>query len=253
MKFSVIIPARISSTRFPGKVLYEIKGLPMIEHVRRRALMSLHVQDVIVATCDEEIQSIVKSFNGNVIMTSANHNNGTQRISEASKQINSDYVILLQGDEPCIFPSMIDDLIKKITKENLSFYNAVCPINDKKVLYDKSSVKCAVDSNSIIKNCFRISPYTSSFLSQKKFIFKMLGLMAFENNLLKKVDELPLSNLAQLESIEQLNLLYNNIILKPYFVENDPPSVNYKKDLDSVFVELNKKKQKNLLTKSLKI
>ena len=77
--------------------------------------------------------------------------------------------------------------------------------------------------------------------------------MELESNLLKKIDKLPLSNLAQLESIEQLNLLYNNIILKPFLVENDPPSVNYKKDLDSVFIEFNKKKQKDLLTQSLKI
>jgi len=253
MNFNVIIPARISSTRFPNKILCDINGLPMIEHVRRRALLSSQVKEVIVATCDKEIETLIKSFGGKVIMTSINHKNGTQRVCEASRNTDSDYVVLLQGDEPCIFPSLIDDLIKEIIVEKKTFYNAVCPVTDEKILYDKSSVKCAIDSNMVIQNCFRVSPYTSTFLSQKKFIFKLLGLMAFDYKLLKKMDKLPLSNLAEIESIEQLNILYNNIILKPFFVDYDLPSVNFKKDLDDVYIEFKKEKQKELLKKILKI
>ena len=121
MKFTVIIPARISSTRFPGKILHDIKGLPMIEHVRRRALLGKNVNEVFVATCDQEIKSVVQKSGGKVLMTSNTHKNGTQRASEAAKKIKSDYVILLQGDEPCILPRTIDDLIQKIQKDKGEF------------------------------------------------------------------------------------------------------------------------------------
>ena len=253
MKFTVIIPARISSTRFPGKILHKINGLPMIEHVRRRALLSSKVDQVLIATCDTEIENVINNFGGKVIMTSSDHKNGTQRASEASKYIESDYVILLQGDEPCIIPNMLDNLISQITNEKGIFYNAVCPVRNKKTLYDKSSVKCAIDSNIIIQNCFRISPYSSPFSSQKLFIFKMLGLMAFEYNFLKKINYTASSNLAEIESIEQLNILYNKTIIKPFFINHDLPSVNYKKDLDSVNIEFEKRAQKKILIKTQKM
>tara|TARA_B100000989_G_scaffold290878_1_gene264641 strand:- start:510 stop:830 length:321 start_codon:yes stop_codon:yes gene_type:complete len=88
MKFTVIIPARISSTSFPLKILYDIKGLLIIEHVRRRALLGKNVNEVFVATCAQEIKSIVHKSGGKVLMTSNTHKNGTQRSSEAAKKLN---------------------------------------------------------------------------------------------------------------------------------------------------------------------
>ena len=253
MKFTVIIPARISSTRFPGKILHDIKGLPMIEHVRRRALLGKNVNEVFVATCDQEIKSVVQKSGGKVLMTSNTHKNGTQRASEAAKKIKSDYVILLQGDEPCILPSTIDDLIEKIQKDKGEFYNAICPIKQKSTLYDKSSVKCALDSKMIVQNCFRISPYSTPYSKQKLFIFKMLGLMAFEINFLKKFHLVPNSSLSVSESIEQLDILYHKTTINPFIIKTDFPSVNFKRDLFDVDQEFNKQKQSKLLFKTLQM
>ena len=87
MKVIAFIPARLESKRFPNKVLRLINNIPMIEHVRRRALLSQKLNKVIVATCDEEISDCIKGFCGEVIMTSSLHNNGTSRVAEASKKL----------------------------------------------------------------------------------------------------------------------------------------------------------------------
>ena len=83
MKIVGVIPAHLASVRFPQKILFDIHGLPMIEHVRRRALLCGELEDVIVATCDIEIANIIKSYGGKVIMTSNSHKNGTSRVAEA--------------------------------------------------------------------------------------------------------------------------------------------------------------------------
>ncbi len=100
MKIIAVIPAHMASVRFPRKILFQFHGLPMIEHVRRRALLSKAFDDVFVATCDEEIASVIRSFGGKIIMTANTHNNGTSRVAEAVKDIECSHVVLLQGDEP---------------------------------------------------------------------------------------------------------------------------------------------------------
>ena len=107
----------MASTRFPGKPLADILGLPMIEHVRRRLLLSHDINDVIVATCDQEILDLVQSYGGQVIMTSDQHERCTDRVAEAIAEINADVVINVQGDEPLINPEMIGPLLEPLKKE----------------------------------------------------------------------------------------------------------------------------------------
>ena len=121
IKFDVIIPARLQSTRFPQKVLYKFCGLPMIEHVRRRALLIKGVSNVYVATCDKEIFELIDLHGGNVIMTSSECKNGTERASEASLKLKNQYIILLQGDEPCFYPSYVENLIEHVKKTKYFF------------------------------------------------------------------------------------------------------------------------------------
>ena len=82
MKIVAIIPAHMASVRFPGKILFPFHGLPMIEHVRRRALMAGSLAEVIVATCDNEIASVIRGYGGKVVMTASTHKNGTTRVAE---------------------------------------------------------------------------------------------------------------------------------------------------------------------------
>ena len=106
-KIVFVIPAHLASIRLSKKILLNIFGLPMIEHVRRRILLTNTNFKVYVATCDKKIEDIINSYGGNVINTSRNHTNGTSRVCEAINKIDCTHVILVQGDEPLID---IDDI-----------------------------------------------------------------------------------------------------------------------------------------------
>ena len=121
MKVIAVIPARMASTRFPGKPLADILGLPMIEHVRRRLPLSQEIDDVIVATCDLEILDLVQVMEGQALMTSDKHDRCTDRVAEAISSKNADIVINVQGDEPLVNPEMIGPLLEPL-KNIRSFY-----------------------------------------------------------------------------------------------------------------------------------
>ena len=109
-KIVAVNPARMGSSRFPGKPLKKILGIPMIEHVRRRVEMSKILDEVLVATCDEEIYGTVNSFNGNAIMTSNVHERASDRVAEVATKIDADIFVLVQGDEPMMRPDMNDSV-----------------------------------------------------------------------------------------------------------------------------------------------
>src|SRR5262245_25352279 len=106
-----VIPARYQSSRLPGKALAEIDGRPMIEHVYRRAADARSVSSIIVATDDERIASAVRAFGGEVRMTSAAHQSGTDRIAEVARSLACDLIVNVQGDEPLLQPAMIDEAV----------------------------------------------------------------------------------------------------------------------------------------------
>ena len=174
MKIVAVIPAHLASVRFPGKILFPFHGLPMIEHVRRRALLSETINEVYVATCDDEIAQAIEGFGGKVIRTANTHTNGTSRIAEAVQNIDCTHVILLQGDEPLLLPRHLDTIAHAI-KNNLegNAWNATGPIEYPEELDRHSFVKCAVSPENRIMFCFRRSPAYSDFENQKKFLIRL--------------------------------------------------------------------------------
>ena len=246
-KFDVIIPARLQSTRFPQKILYNFYGLPMVEHVRRRALLVNGVSNVYVATCDQEVSELVKSNGGKVLMTSSKCGNGTERASEASSHLKNQYTILLQGDEPCFYPIYVEKLITYVKKNNCLFYNLVAPVDRKSTLFDTSTVKCSINHQNQITACFRKTPYISKFSFQKTIVKKLLGIMCFERKFLSTFAKLHKSKISIHESIEQLNLLENNVSMKALEVKKDIPSLNVKDDLKKLEKEFKLKQQQRIL------
>jgi len=113
-KVTAIIPARYASTRFPGKPLALLQGLPMIEHVCRRVAAAELVDRVIVATDDERILNCVQGFGGEAMLTRADHPTGTDRLAEVAGQLDSELIVNVQGDEPLIQPQMIDQAIRPL-------------------------------------------------------------------------------------------------------------------------------------------
>jgi len=110
-----VIPARMGSSRFPGKPLATLHGLPMIEHVYRRARLCDQLDEVFVATCDDEIRLVAQDFGATVIMTSATHERATDRVAEAAEHFASDIVVMIQGDEPMITPERSEE--RRVGKE----------------------------------------------------------------------------------------------------------------------------------------
>ncbi len=227
MKIVAVIPAHLASVRFPRKILFPFHGLPMIEHVRRRALLSNNVSDVYVATCDEEIAETVIGFGGKVIMTSNSHKNGTTRVAEAVKDVECSHVILLQGDEPLLLPRHLDVLAQAIVAEpEGDAWNATGPIEHKEELDRHSFVKCVVSESSRILFCFRRSPFFSACDVQQSFVRKILGIIAYRKDFLLRLTALPASPIEQAEFIEQMRIIENGYSLRSIPVSPSLPSVN---------------------------
>lgn len=240
-KISIFIPARLNSNRFPNKILTNISGLPMVEYVRRRAMMSEFVNDVFVTTPDKKVENIIKNYGGRCIRTKKKHYNGTSRVAEACKEINCTDIILLQGDEPLILPTDIDLLAKRMLKGKNNIYNCVGKIK-KNEFYDQSVVKAEIDENSNIKDCFRIKKN-----KKVKSICKLYGLIGFEKKILFKLMEGSKTYNERKLKIEQMRIIDNKIILKALLINGSETSVNYSTDLKKVFNILKESKiQKNI-------
>lgn len=227
MKIVAVIPAHLASVRFPRKILFPFHGLPMIEHIRRRALLSDVVSDVYVATCDDEIAEAVRGFGGKVITTANTHTNGTSRVAEAVKDVDCTHVMLLQGDEPLLLPRHMDIFAETIaSKPRGDAWNATGPIEHEDELDRHSFVKCAVSSSGRILYCFRRTPCYSAFDVQQSFVRKILGIIAYRKDFLLHLTSLPASPIEQAEFIEQMRIIENGFSLQSVPVSPSLPSVN---------------------------
>ena len=124
----VVVPARMASSRYPGKPLVMILGLPMVEHVRRRALLAKGVDEVLVATCDLEIKRVVESFGGKAVMTSDKHERCTERVAEAAQNFSARIVVNVQGDEPLLSPKHIETTLEPFQYPEVSAVSLLSPI-----------------------------------------------------------------------------------------------------------------------------
>ena len=116
-KVIAILPVRLESSRLPRKALKDICGLPMIVHVLKRCLLSKRLDKVFVATDSQEVKEVVEKFGGEVIMTSANHETGTDRIAEAALKLDADIVVNIQGDEALVNPEHVDKVVSELIDE----------------------------------------------------------------------------------------------------------------------------------------
>jgi len=253
MKIVAVIPAHMASVRFPGKILFPFHGLPMIEHVRRRALLSGSLSEVIVATCDDDIASVVRGFGGRVVMTANTHKNGTTRIAEAVSNIDCTHVILLQGDEPLLLPRHVDALANAIgARPTGDAWNATGPIETVEELDRHSFVKCVVSQSGRIMHCFRRTPGYSSFEQQQTFVRKILGIIAYRKDFLLKLTTLPGAPVELAEFIEQMRIIENDHTLQSVSVEPSLPSVNEPEEAEAVLDYIrNNAEQAALLKKIL--
>ncbi|MBQ5779043.1 MAG: 3-deoxy-manno-octulosonate cytidylyltransferase [Paludibacteraceae bacterium] len=249
MKFLVIIPARFASTRFPGKPLADMNGKPMIQRVYEQVLKA--EKNVLVATDDERIFSAVKSFGGNVVMTSTEHRSGTDRCYEAYLKQGEyfDVVVNIQGDEPFIQPEQIEILKKCFSDETTQIATLVKPFeasDNEQSLFNPNSPKVVVN-NRMEAMCFSRSviPFcrgkeTENWLSSHQSFYKHIGMYAYRTNVLSEITQLQQSSLEVAESLEQLRWLENGYRIKVGVTHQETIGIDTPEDMQRALSFLNK-------------
>ena len=214
MKILAIIPARMNSSRFPGKPMKKILGKPMIRHVYEKVAKSKIISDVYVATCDEEIFNYVNSFNGKAIMTKKSHERASDRSAEAlikiekEKNFKFNAVVMVQGDEPMIHPNMIKESITPIIKnKKINVVNLCGKIKDKKEFYDKNCIKTVCSKTN---NALYFSRQPIPWINEdKSHLKKQVCVISFKRDFLIKYVNMKPTILEKIESIDMLRILEN--------------------------------------------
>ncbi len=211
MSYTLIIPARYGSTRFPGKPLAIIAGKPMIQHVYERASLAKGVSNIFVATDDKRIQTVVEEFGGKVVMTSSDAATGTDRINEAIKTLGlpeDEVIINLQGDQPLVDPISIEQLINLFEKHPNEFEMATLAyqITTPADIDDPMQVKVVFDNqhHALYFSRARI-PFGRD--TRDYPAYKHIGMYAYTSRFIQEFAKLPYGTLEQLENLEQLRAL----------------------------------------------
>jgi len=236
LKITAIIPARYESSRFPGKPLVEINNQPMIEHVYKRVEKADLIDQVIVATDDRRIAEAVKNFGGKVEMTSTNHKSGTDRIAEVAKDLDSDIIVNVQGDEPLIKPVMIDQVVKPFTNnKDLLMTTLRKKIDDLNEINNPNVVKVVTDDNNFALYFSRATiPYQRKDHSGHVDYYKHIGVYAFRKDFLLEYSKMNESELEKIESLEQLRVLENGYKIRVVETVFDTVGVDTPEDLNYV-------------------
>ena len=205
-----VIPARYASTRFPGKVLAELCGKPMIQHVYEKAAASI-ADEVLVAADDQKVIDAVEAFGGKAIMTSPDHPSGTDRIWEAVADLDCDVVINVQGDEPLIPVEVINELITLMSGNPEIPMGTVAVPAEREILADPNKVKVVINKQNFALYFSRsIIPYLREGGNDVP-TFLHWGIYAYRKETLKQFVGLPEGGLEACEKLEQLRALENGI------------------------------------------
>ncbi len=226
-KVTAIIPARYSSTRLPAKLLLDLAGKPIIQHVYERTSQTKLVDQIIIATDDNRIETVVKNFGGNVIMTSNKHETGTDRIAEVAQGLTSEIIVNVQGDEPLIEPTTIDQAITPLLIDKNLMMSTTCePIANWADVFNPNVVKVVI--NSLGDALYfsrapipfpRFAALGEQYFDPQKMLleiqnnsqvedyFKHTGLYVYRREFLLNFTRWPRGTVEKAESLEQLRAL----------------------------------------------
>jgi 3-deoxy-manno-octulosonate cytidylyltransferase (CMP-KDO synthetase) len=204
-----VIPARMGSSRYPGKPLAKICGISMLEHVYRRTCMSKSLDEVHIATCDREISEAAAGFGAHCIMTSPAHERASDRVAEAAESIPADIYVMVQGDEPLIVPEMIDLALQPLLQdERVLCTNLAAPIENVKDFEDRNTIKVVMARNGDALFMSREAiPSRSRMPFGKIPAFKQVCVIPFRRDFLIKYTALEPTELEKAESIDMLRAM----------------------------------------------
>jgi len=237
MKVVGIIPVRMAASRFPGKPLAKINGIPMVEHCYNNTKSALGSENTYIATCDVEIKDYMKSIGGNVIITSNSHSRATTRTAEALEIIenklkdNIEVVVMVQGDEPLILPKTIIDTLHTFNDKTVNIVNIMSTINTWDVFNDKNNVKVVVNNNNHALY-FSREPIPSSWKGWEHLPkYLQTGIIAFRRDELIRFNSIDETILEQIESIDMNRVLENGGKIKMILTNYETLGVDTEEDL----------------------
>lgn len=252
-KVTAIIPARYGSTRLPAKLLLDLAGKAIIQHVYERTCQAKLIDQVIIATDDSRIETVVKSFGGNVVMTSDKHETGTDRIAEVAQTLNSEIIVNVQGDEPLIDPNTIDQAITPLLEDKDLMMSTTCePIANWADVFNPNVVKVVINNQNEALYFSRAPiPFPrfaalgqGCFEPQKMLLemqnnnaeagdyFKHTGLYIYRREFLLNFTSWPRSPLEKVESLEQLRALQMGYRIRVIKVEKKSIGIDTLADLE---------------------
>ena len=244
-----VIPARWASSRFPGKPLANIVGMPMIQRVVKQAQKAKYITEVIVATDDSRIFDLVNKNGGIAIMTSTEHQSGTDRVAEVARDKDYDIVVNVQGDEPLIPPENIEKVVEPLIKDtSVSVTSLRILIQNPKDIFNKNITKVVVDkfdyalyfSKAPIpweRDKWSANVENVTNLSSLSW-FKHIGLYAYRKKFLMEYSALPVSPLEKVEKLEQLRILENGFSIKVLETNLDSIGVDSVADIEIIEKQL---------------
>jgi len=245
MKAIAVIPARMGSSRFPGKPMALIHGIPMIGHCYYRTNMCADLAATYVATCDKEIYDYIHSIGGRAVMTSDKHERATDRTAEAMIEIEKelgwevDIVVMVQGDEPMVTPGMITESLYPFnTDESVNVVNLMAYMDSVEEFEDPNEVKVVVNKNSDAIYFSR-----EAIPSRKKGILdvpmlKQVCIIPFRRDYLLKFNEMPETDLEKIESVDMMRIIENGEPVKMVMTQSESFSVDTEGDRARVEVRM---------------
>ncbi|MBL6875626.1 MAG: 3-deoxy-manno-octulosonate cytidylyltransferase [Chitinophagales bacterium] len=235
-----VIPARMSSTRFPGKPLVDIGGKSMVRRVYEQAQKSKLLDAVYVATDNKEIADEVESFGGLVQMTADSHQNGTSRCAELVSNLSTQpkIVVNIQGDEPFFNPSDLNTLIACFKQKDVQIASLAKHIELVNEVKSVNVVKVVFDANKKALY-FSRAPIPFHKEASSSLYYKHIGLYAYRTGVLNEIVKLPSSPLERIENLEQLRWLENGYNIHLGFTNHDSNSVDTPEDLAGIIKQYN--------------
>lgn len=231
----------MASSRFPGKPMAKIHGISMVGHVYFRTKMSNLVLETYVATCDQEIFDYIESIGGKAIMTADTHERASERTAEAMHKVEAetgkrvDIVVMVQGDEPMIFPEMLDKAARPLVEdEGILVSNLMAPLKTREEHDDPNEVKVVVDRNNFALY-FSREPIPSWKKGAKRVpMLKQVCIIPFRRDFLVHFNEMKTTPLEIIESVDMLRIMEHGYKVKMVHTNKDTYSVDTLEDLKRV-------------------
>ena len=233
MKITALIPARLNSSRFSGKLMMDLCGKPVITRTYEAVLSSGLFSSVIVVTQDNEIYEEITSNSGNSILIEKDYNSGTDRIADACGKLDMDVIINIQGDEPFIDKSSLEKLVnifKNDDRNEIKYASLMRLMNNEKDINNPNNVKVAVDNNGFAMN-FSRKPISSTTTLREEVFYKHIGVYGYRKESLMSLSKLSQTKLEMIEKIEALRIIESGFKIKMAETLSESIGIDTKEDL----------------------